>query len=92
MTEKKKHKVVSEKQILRSQEIIRRSDQNTFFHKTDRLYDSGDPIVEYMIYHHEEKGWLCDCLSFVFNLKDKNHAHTPDCIHIRAIKTKYNIQ
>jgi hypothetical protein len=89
---KKKLKIVSLKQIAKSEEAITRVDQQTFYHKTNSLYDDGGKIIAYMIYNSNDKGWLCDCLSFIFNLKDTTHAHTPDCKHIKAIKAKYNIK
>ena len=86
---KKKLRVVSLKQIAKNEENITRVDSATFYHKTDSWYDDGSPIVAYMVYRSDREGWLCDCLSFVFNLKDSKH--TPDCKHIRNIKDRYQI-
>jgi len=91
---KPKHKIITMKQIARSKEIIRKVDNNTFFYKTDRLYDNGDPIGEYMVYHHKEKGWLCDCRDYYYKTQCKNkdngkckiHTNHDSCNHIEAAK------
>jgi hypothetical protein len=82
MIEKKKHKVLRMKQI--SLEDITRVDESTFYvPRTDR---DKEP---YFVYKSLNIGWTCDCLSFVFNMKDTNDTCTPPCKHIKMVISSF---
>ena len=56
---------------------IERLDRDTFLTK------------KYMIYNSMNKGFTCECLNYIFNLKDDGTS--VECKHIREIKEKYNL-
>jgi len=41
-------------------------------------------IKDYMIFHSDSKGWLCDCMDFVMNIED--NGKTKECKHIIRCK------
>ncbi len=87
--ERKKHKIRTFKQIMKSEDNIIPVDSQTFYVKSE-----SDPKKEpYMVFHEVTEyrdRWLCDCMNFVMNIVDAN-SPTPNCKHIRAIKERYNI-
>lgn len=63
---------------------VTRIDEKTFYVK------SSDPEKEpYMVFHSQNKGWVCDCMSFVMNIKD--NWETKHCKHISLIRKSFNL-
>lgn len=63
---------------------IERIDEKTFYVK------SSQPDKEpYMVFKSENKGWVCDCPNWYYNLDD--HDKSIDCKHIKRIKSEFNI-
>lgn len=63
---------------------IEKIDADTFYVESSELMENGKPL-KYMVFHSWRKGWTCDCLNFVFNLKDTNDKPTHECKHIKAV-------
>lgn len=83
--DKKKLPKTTFKKIKKSDSLIQRQDQNTFYVK------SSDPEKDpYFVFKSINEGWLCDCMSFVMSLTDDGHS--PECKHIRLIKETFKIQ
>lgn len=80
MTEKKKFKPITFKQIKKSEKMVIKEDANTFYVK------SSDPKKEpYFVYHDLDDRWLCDCMNFVMNLPVSGRLITHKCKHINMV-------
>ena len=81
MTDKKKHKAKSFKKMA----DIERVDEKTFYVK------SSNPEQEpYMVFNSQSKGFICDCLSFVYNIED--NGNTRECKHIARVKKEFGLE
>jgi len=80
MTEKKTKKAITYKKLKKSENQIEQWDALTFYVKS-QSNPTRDP---YFIYNSMGKGWLCECMYFVMNLKD--YGPNPECNHIKMVK------
>ena len=88
MSEEKKKKLpkTTFKKIKKSDSLIQRQDQDTFYVKSF----TNTEKEPYFVYKSLREGWLCDCMAFTMGFTEDGHS--PECKHIKLIKETFKIQ
>lgn len=79
MTDKKKKKIITNKQLKKSEDPVIRVDQYTFYVKSS--VPDKEPYFVYREHIHNDQ-WLCDCADFWAHLPAEGKKIEHQCKHI----------